>query len=228
MGTSPSHRICGIADKPSGIGAFTLIELLIVVAIIGVLAAIAIPNFLSAQTRAKVARAQADLRTLAQAVEIYTTDCNRYPLAADERGYPIFPYPPAGFGPECFETRLSVILTTPLEYLTILPEDPFASREPDPDNPTLIEGPGYHFGCMEYALWNDGPPGLVKFMDYVQMLHGSPYAIFCFLSSHGPDQDHDDDELYTDPNAAVPYDPTNGTASNGDIVYLLPGHGFVQ
>ena len=53
---------------------FTLIELLIVVAIIAMLAAIAVPNFLEAQARAKVARAKADLRTIATALESYSVD----------------------------------------------------------------------------------------------------------------------------------------------------------
>ena len=48
---------------------FTLIELLIVVAIIAILAAIAVPNFLEAQTRAKVARVKSDQRTLATVIE---------------------------------------------------------------------------------------------------------------------------------------------------------------
>lgn len=56
---------------------FTLIELLIVVAIIGILAAIAVPNFLNAQVRAKVSRALADLRSIRTALEMYTTDNGR-------------------------------------------------------------------------------------------------------------------------------------------------------
>src|SRR3978361_2219273 len=54
--------------------AFTLIELLIVVAIIAILAAIAVPNFLEAQTRSKVVRVKADMRTLATALEAYRVD----------------------------------------------------------------------------------------------------------------------------------------------------------
>ena len=60
-------------------GAFTLIELLIVVAIIGILAAIAIPNFLEARVRAKVASVRSDMRTLGMAAEMYAADHNEYP-----------------------------------------------------------------------------------------------------------------------------------------------------
>ena len=59
---------------------FTLIELLIVVAIIAILAAIAVPNFLEAQTRAKISRAKADHRTIATGLETYQIDNNVFPL----------------------------------------------------------------------------------------------------------------------------------------------------
>jgi len=69
--------------KESG---FTLIELLIVIAIIGILAAIAIPNLLNAVQRGKQKRTMSDMRALATAVEAYAVDNNKYPAAACAAG----------------------------------------------------------------------------------------------------------------------------------------------
>ncbi len=55
---------------------FTLIELLIVVAIIGIIAAIAIPNLLNAIDRGKQKRTMADMRSVGTAIESYAVDNN--------------------------------------------------------------------------------------------------------------------------------------------------------
>ncbi|MBE7557559.1 prepilin-type N-terminal cleavage/methylation domain-containing protein [bacterium] len=190
--------------------AFTLIELLIVVAIISILAAIAVPNFLHAQLRARIARAQADMRTLATAVETYCVDCLAYPRVGDEFGDPIAPYPSGG--PEILETRLSIHLTTPVRYL--------AQRLPEP---FPAEGDGesaqYHYSTRDYAEAKRGAAGVAEFLDFCgQLGQRSPEIRYLFLS-HGPDRDHDD---------ATPalYDATNGLVSSGDIVYFGPGGGL--
>ena len=63
---------------------FTLIELLIVVAIIGIIAAIAIPNLLNAIDRGKQKRTMADMRSVGTAVEVYSIEISFYPIYASE------------------------------------------------------------------------------------------------------------------------------------------------
>lgn len=65
---------------------FTLIELLIVVAIIGIIAAIAIPNLLSAINRGRQKRTMSDMRAVATAIEAYAVDNNQYPCVTDMDG----------------------------------------------------------------------------------------------------------------------------------------------
>ena len=91
--------------------AFTLIELLIVVAIIGILAAIAVPNFLSAMSRAKVARVKADIRSLQTAMGAYYVDNNAYP---PDHSY--------------FEPRTWQHLTTPVPYINQIIRNPYEAK----------------------------------------------------------------------------------------------------
>ncbi len=85
---------------------FTLIELLIVVAIIGILAAIAVPNFLNAQTRAKVSRSMADQKAMETATLQYMMDYNDNP-------------------PHSHDMNQNCWLTTPVAYLSSFLYDPF-------------------------------------------------------------------------------------------------------
>lgn len=95
---------------------FTLIELLIVVAIIGILAAIAVPNFLNAQLRAKLARVQSDMKALSTALESYFIDNNHYP---NFQGWEV----PARYNPVSFHL---IPLTTPISYISSVDlNDPF-------------------------------------------------------------------------------------------------------
>jgi len=176
--------------------AFTLIELLIVVAIIGILAAIAVPNFLQAQTRAKVARVESDMRSIAMALESYRVDRNAYPSATttdpSQQASPVWPVimPP---------WRRLIPLTTPVAYLSSVPPDPCWGRDAVSDTEW-----GYLYGEKESLkdlrgghAWDPWEP------------HG------WMLASRGADQDWDHDPLN-------PYDPTNGTISSGDIYRYGP------
>jgi prepilin-type N-terminal cleavage/methylation domain-containing protein len=91
---------------------FTLIELMIVVAIIGILTAIAFPLYANIQARARVAKAQADARTLASAVVVYSAHTGVLPTALTDLSSSVagvggvvagpfispIPSPPTGWG----------------------------------------------------------------------------------------------------------------------------------
>src|SRR3989304_2655380 len=106
---------------------FTLIELLIVVAIIGILAAIAVPNFLSAQTRAKIARSQADMRELKGAMFQYQVDWNNWPPDSYDGSDPCGSRANAGWSALFTLQELS----TPIKYITKVPfHDTFSYVSP--------------------------------------------------------------------------------------------------
>jgi len=166
-----------------------------VVAIIAILAAIAVPNFLEAQTSAKVSRAKADLRSLAVALEAYASDELKVPPDGNDPGIPQMTFeqetgipsdmipPPTGhtaYTRGLLRTyRRWSPLTTPIAYITSIPIDSFSRVMP-----------------YEYETWILG--GELR---------------FCLVGSMGPDRDRDSG--YGGINSM--YDPTNGTLSNGDM-----------
>lgn len=140
---------------------FSLIELLIVVAIISILAGIAVPNFLEAQTRSKVSRVRADARSLSVAVESYMVDNNRYPHRQK--------FPTGSFGGLAdLLTRLEdmSVMTTPIAYITTLPEDVFEKNIAPPRAVLDYYSPGLvaelsrkkdiDFGWMIVSVGPDG------------------------------------------------------------------------
>lgn len=199
---------------------FTLIELLIVVAIIAILAAIAVPNFLEAQTRAKVTKVKSDMRSIAVGLEAYRVDNPSY----------INPYYPKPVPRSKFTFGLWFLfretndgnidgigrqLTTPIAYFSSsgIPFDPFWS-----------------YYILKFGeVWGGGGIAQASFVygaDLAQPLNfgifGTPPDRFVrwyedigyWMQSAGPNLiifSHDKNAIY---------DPTNGTTSEGDIWYV--------
>lgn len=188
--------------------AFTLIELLIVVAIIAILAAIAVPNFLEAQTRSKVSRAKADIRSLATALESYAVDNNNFPPDITSVGGMQI-----GTG---WYWYISHRLTTPVAYITNnMLTDPFRDRR----STLPLEYWRYRYVCygmLPYYEANGVPGGVSTVAGYRagEAIYGK-----WRISSAGPDATAGPYPVNNDfVNVLVLYDPTNGTVSRGDIV----------
>lgn len=123
-------------------GGFTLIELL--VAVIAILAAIALPNSLEAQLRAKIARVRSDFRAAAAGLEAYAVDFNQYP-PIQHWSYLIATLEMPGSS-----------ITTPVAYLTSVPRrDPLGASNWMGNNP---EGLFQYFSYMPSRRTGSGSP----------------------------------------------------------------------
>jgi prepilin-type N-terminal cleavage/methylation domain-containing protein len=205
--------------------AFTLIELLIVVAIIAILAAIAVPNFLEAQVRSKVSRAQSDMRSIATVLEAYQVDHNRYPIG---HGNAPFRIPGSqrfdGYG-NARTLSMSTLppnLTTPVAYLTAVMPDVFKIGRKVQNTSMASFGRPFQNGnpfdltfvYHPVAFWADLTlRGFNSGFDAGDVADYGAWRIF----SLGPDG------LYnslgtSDRSLGWIYDPTNGTISSGMIL----------
>ena len=213
MDWSKSHH--GAVHMPSR--AFTLIELLIVVAIIAILAAIAVPNFLEAQVRSKVSRARSDMRVVTTAIEAYRVDSGEYPLKT--RTWPIF----FNFIPDAPWNERLEPLTTPISFITSLPKDPFDHEIAGNSNTSLVNDPLYDGYVYARGDLRAGPP-----------FQGAEPTSVWSMTSAGPDnnisfdsywsqEEYENFETLGRDDAPARYDPTNGTVSQGDLVRWGPG-----
>lgn len=174
---------------------FTMVELTLVAIIILILIAIALPNFLEAQVRAKVAAANGEMECLAQTLEEYYISYRSYPAN-------VVPKLPEGGLSEDGNPGLRgsalTVLTTPVVYLSALPLDQFI---PEGKQREL-------FDYINFVDLTGGPISKTSFRG----LGSAAYV----LISVGPNREADTFAQKIPP-VLLFYSPTNGTSSPGDI-----------
>ncbi|MFC1601716.1 prepilin-type N-terminal cleavage/methylation domain-containing protein [Candidatus Sumerlaeota bacterium] len=186
----------------------TIVELLIVLLIIAILAIAALPNLMAFQVRAKVSKAQTDLRSIAAGLEAYYVENEDYP-------------------PNCSSPLVGIVpynLTTPVAFLSTGSfVDPFADPLPAASSP-IARFYTYNrivTDAERQSLSRAGRPPPAEAVDY------PPYNPGAFakygqwrLVSRGPDRAYHDElgfpaVLY---GSDIRYDPTNGCFSFGNVL----------
>ena len=214
--------------------AFTVIELLIVIAIISIIAAIAVPNLMSANIRAKVSGVKADMGSIAIALEDYKVDYGKYPkdprFSRPSTSYAsdVIAEPDEAFdgkdgtdsdGNDAIGLGYLVYPEAGVEprYLKRIAGDPFNNNGEEDWNGS--SGAHNHHYSYYTGRW-DSVSGTS-----VECAAGDPPQYWA-LVSWGPDKD-ENVTSYEDAKDAVNngtdlYDPDNGITSSGDIVIIGP------
>lgn len=182
---------------------FTLIELLIVIAIILILISIALPNFLEAQIRAKVARVQGDIRSISIGQHSYYLDRKVY---TDDCG---------GGSMGCLQS------TTPVKYMATIPFDPFGAHKYGSGWNYLLDQKKRAFYPMGTGTW-----GSNSYVKSVGAMSEAPAVRDAYIIySAGPTSDQMEPGgptgLFPQPQTScawIKYSPTNGTQSFGGIM----------
>lgn len=199
--------------------AFTLIELLIVVAIIAILAAIAVPNFLEAQTRAKISRAKADMKTIVTALETYQIDNNKYVDAVTNSDLENHGNAASSMPAPVPAYAALVVLSTPVSYLSAIPlEAPFKTYQGFGVPPER----GYQYSGGN-TQWKQ-----IRRMGYIPVWFPAGFkGVEYYLLAAGPTKIYSGKKNESSGNypRVIPYQPTNGTVSTGDILYAAGSNG---